>query len=78
MDNKQLATLGMILSFFLPPVGIIISAVALSKFKQSGETDGKGFAIAGLIIGIVIVVLGIAITSCITCIGIAAIGGSGY
>lgn len=79
MDNKSMAILGMILSIVVGPIGIIFSAIALNKMKQAGETDGKGFAIAGLIIGIaelVIYIGAIACIGCIGCAGIAAGGGS--
>lgn len=75
MTNKSLAILGLVLSFFVPLAGLIISAVALNKFKESGETDGKGIATAGLVIGIVIMALGLISTICLTCIGgLAALG----
>ena len=35
------------------PVGIILSAIALSQFKTSPHQKGKGLATAGLIIGII-------------------------
>lgn len=54
MDNKSFAILGLVLSIVTGIPGLIVSAIALKKFKDSGETDGKGFATAGLIIGIVI------------------------
>ncbi len=50
--TNTLAIVGFILSFFLGIVGSIICIVALSKIKKTGE-KGKGFAIAGIIIGIV-------------------------
>lgn len=64
MTNKNLAILGLVLAIVLGGLpGLIVSAVALKKMKEAGEEDGKGFAIAGLVIGIVelaIVVLTIA------------------
>lgn len=82
MDNKTMAILGLVLSIVVGPIGIIFSAIALNKMKQSGEPnpDGKGFAIAGLIIGIVEVVLYIGLIACFGCFGcvgcMAAAGGS--
>lgn len=77
MNNKSLAILGFVLSFFVSIAGLIVSAVALKKFKESGETDGKGFATAGLIIGIISLVFGIIGGACIVCtVGIAAVGGA--
>lgn len=53
MENKKtniLAVVGFILSIttFIP--GLIVSIIALSQIKKTGE-EGKGFAIAGVIIG---------------------------
>ena len=78
MDNKSFAILSFVLSFFFPLVGLIMSGIALNKFKQSGETDGKGFATAGLIIGIVAMVISVGSIICIGCIGGIAAMGSGY
>lgn len=78
MDNKSLAILGLVLSIVTTIPGLIVSAIALKKFKESGETDGKGFAVAGLVIGIVftaIAVLSIGCYACAACALIAA-GGS--
>ena len=76
MTNKNLAILGLVLSFLIPLAGLIISAVALNKFKQSGETDGKGLATAGLIIGIILMVLGLIGSICMICTGtLLAAGG---
>ena len=69
MNNQTktniLAIVGFILSFFLGIIGSIICIVALSKIKKTGE-KGKGFAIAGIVIGIVsfvvIVALGLIFT----------------
>ncbi|MCH5206222.1 MAG: DUF4190 domain-containing protein [Oscillospiraceae bacterium] len=79
MTNKNLAILGLVLSFLVPLAGLIISAVALNKFKESGETDGKGLATAGLIIGIVIMALGLVGTICsFACAGCLAAAGGSY
>ena len=64
MDNKTLAIIGFVLALVLGGLpGLIVSAIALKKMKDSGQEEGKGFAIAGLVIGIVelaIIVLSIA------------------
>ena len=66
MTNKNLAILGFVLALVLGGVpGLIVSAVALKKMKDSGDEDGKGLAIAGLIIGIVETALVILIFSCV-------------
>ncbi|MGN0678720.1 MAG: hypothetical protein ACI4JS_03560, partial [Oscillospiraceae bacterium] len=55
-----------------------ISGIALKKFKDSGETDGKGFATAGLIIGIISMVLYFGMILCFGCLGGLAAMGSTY
>jgi hypothetical protein len=50
--TNTLAIVGFILSFFVTVAGIIVSVIALRQIKQTGE-GGHGFALAGLIIGIV-------------------------
>lgn len=47
MDNKTMSILGLVLAFIVPLAGIIISAIALNKMKQSGVEEGKGLATAG-------------------------------
>lgn len=79
MDNKSMAILGLVLSIVVGPIGLIFSAIALNKMKQSGEPnpDGKGLAIAGLVIGIIEVVIYVGIIACVGCVGcLAAAGGS--
>lgn len=39
------------------PVGIILSAIGLSQINKDASQKGKGFAIAGIIIGIGFLVL---------------------
>lgn len=55
MGNNQkynvLAIVGLIFSFFVAPVGLILSIIALVQIKKTKE-KGKGLAIAGLIISI--------------------------
>ncbi len=75
MTNKGLAILGLVLDFFVTLAGLIISIVALNKFKESGETDGKGIAMAGLIVGIVLMALSLISTICVCALGgLAALG----
>lgn len=77
MDNKSFAILGLVLSIVTGIPGLIVSAIALKKFKESGETDGKGFATAGLIIGIVIAAIYVLSIGCSVCtICLAAASGS--
>lgn len=76
MDNKSFAILGLVLSIVTGIPGLIVSAVALKKFKESGETDGKGFATAGLIIGIVIAAIYVLSIGCSVCAVCVAAAGS--
>ncbi len=59
MNTKTISIVGLVLSFVFPVAGIIVSAICLKKYKNEGVTDGKSFATAGLVIGIVLTVLGI-------------------
>ena len=71
MDNKTLAIVGFVLALVLGGLpGLIVSAVALKKMKDTGNEDGKGFAIAGLVIGIVELAI---IILTVACGGAAAI-----
>ena len=45
------AILGFVFAFIVPPLGIIFSAIGLSKAKQTGKL--KGLAVAGLILSII-------------------------
>ncbi len=77
MTNKTLAIVGFVLSFFTTIPGLIVSIIALKKMNDAGETDGKGFAIAGMVIGIVttaIALLSIGCTACAICAAGAAGG----
>lgn len=73
MDTKTLSIVGLVLGILVPVAGIIVSAIALNKMKQTGVEDGKGMAMAGLIIGIVLTAIYILIVACSTCVvGLAA------
>lgn len=79
MDNKSFAILGMVLSIVTGIPGLIVSAIALKKFKDSGTEDGKGFAIAGLVIGIICAatyVISLCLCGGALCAGIAGAAGS--
>jgi hypothetical protein len=58
---NTMAIVGFILSFFISIVGIILGFVALSQIKKTGE-QGRGLAIAAIIIGFAEIVLGIIFT----------------
>ena len=48
--TNSMAVAALVCSLVLAPLGIVFGHIALSQIKRTGE-DGKGFAIAGLVIG---------------------------
>ena len=46
---------------FLAPVAIVLGALAISKIKSHPELTGNGFAVTGLILGIVAILITIAV-----------------
>ena len=70
--GKTLGVVGLILSFFSGPIGLIVSAVARSQSKKAGVKNGP--ATAGIIIGLLsTIVIVIAIIAGVA--GIAALAG---
>jgi hypothetical protein len=53
--TNTMAILALVFAFIIPLVGFILALVAMSKIKKSNE-GGKGLAIAGLIISIVLMI----------------------
>ena len=56
-NGNGFAIAGFVLAFFVPILGIIFSSIGLSKSKNLPNNAGKGLAIAGLVISIVMIVL---------------------
>ena len=52
--TNGIAIAALVTSFFVSVLGIILGFVALSQIKKSGE-NGRGLALAGIIIGFVAV-----------------------
>ncbi len=78
--TNVLAIVGFILAFFVSVAGIIVSAIALGQIKRTGE-GGRGLAIAGVIVGIVVTliwVVWIIFVWVIASAGVALGGLSGY
>lgn len=48
---KNWGVAGLILAFFIPLIGAILSHVSLNKFKHQQSQVGRGIAVAGAIIG---------------------------
>lgn len=75
-DNpKTLAIVGFVLSFFISLAGLIVSAIALKKYNETGYTDGKGFATAGLVISIICLAFSVLAVACNVCIAIGMAAG---
>lgn len=49
-EYNNLAIIGFILAFILPPVGFILGIIALSQIKQTNE-KGRGLSIAAIVLG---------------------------
>jgi len=49
-EGKTLGIVGLILSFFSGPIGLIVSAIARSQSKKAGLKNGP--ATAGIVIGL--------------------------
>lgn len=47
--------------------GIVFGAIALKKIKESGNDEGKGLAVGGLVCGIVSTALSILMFACALC-----------
>lgn len=54
--TNTLSVVGLVFAFFIPIIGLICSIVGLSQAKKRGE-KGKGFAIAGIIISVIVALL---------------------
>lgn len=73
---NTMSIVAFILAFFVSVVGIILGFVALSQIKRTGE-QGRGLALAAVIIGFVEVAIGILISIIVLiAIGIAASHGN--
>lgn len=55
---NTMAIVAFIVTFFINIVGIILGFIALSQIKRTGE-QGRGLALAAIIIGFASIVLGI-------------------
>ena len=56
--TNTMAILGLVFAFLFQPLGIIFSAIGLSQIKKTRE-NGRGLALAGLILSIVFLILGL-------------------
>jgi hypothetical protein len=58
--TNGMAIAGFVLAFFCTPLGIVFSAVGLNQTNRTGQ-KGRGLAIAGLVISIVSIIIGVAV-----------------
>lgn len=58
-SNRGLAITGLILSCCCSLPGLIISIIALCNMKRENNYDGQGFAIAGIVISIILMGLSV-------------------
>jgi len=54
-----LAILGLIFAVVTPIVGVILSAISLYNFSKGSKKKGRELAIAGLIIGLIFIIIGV-------------------
>lgn len=69
--TNTLAVLSLVFSFFFQLVGLILGIIALKQIKEKGE-EGRGLAIAGIIISIVGMVFTLILLTLIIIGGVAA------
>ena len=73
-----MAILGLVFAFVFPLVGLILSIIARGQIKRTGQR-GSGLALAGLILSVVFLVLGIiAVIVAVSSSSGTSTGGGGY
>ncbi len=78
MTTKNLTIVGLVLSFFIPLAGVIISAIALKRINEENNPENsKGMAIAGIVIGAVLMAISLISSVCIILGGFFALGSMG-
>ena len=60
-ESNGMAIAGFVLSFFIPLLGLIFSAIGVSRAKKLPQRTGYGLAVAGLIISILAIVIGVVV-----------------
>lgn len=71
--TNSLAVVSLVCAFLFAPLGIVFGHMSLSQIKKSGE-DGRGLAIAGLVISYLVLVatIVVVVVSVILVVGLAA------
>ena len=68
-----LAIVGFILAFVFSLAGLVVSIIAFSQIKKTGER-GRGLALAGVILSIVFMVISIIVSISVFSAGMAQVG----
>jgi hypothetical protein len=72
-----LAIVGFILAFVFSLAGLIVSIIAFTQIKKTGER-GRGLALAGIILSIVFMVISIVLSISVFSAGMAEVGNTTY
>jgi hypothetical protein len=56
-SQQGMAIAGLVLAFFMPLLGLIFSLIALSGMKKNRNDEGRGLAVAGLVISLIWIAL---------------------
>ncbi|HXR44195.1 MAG TPA: DUF4190 domain-containing protein [Pseudolysinimonas sp.] len=75
--TNTLAIVALILGIVVPLGGIIVGPIALGQIKRTGES-GRGLAIAGIIIGAVVILFYIILGIVLALVGAASYSDSTY
>jgi uncharacterized membrane protein len=59
--TNTLAIVGLILSFLVPIVGLVLGIIALNQLKNNPGEEGRGLAIAAIVISSIFMLIGILI-----------------
>ncbi|KUI41457.1 cyclophilin [Mycobacterium sp. IS-1590] len=71
-QTNSLAVAALVCAFVFAPLGIVFGHVSLSQIKKSGE-EGRGLAIAGLVIGYLVTILAVLVVV-VSVVVLAAVG----
>ena len=59
-ESNGMAIAGFVLSFLIPLLGLIFSSIGVSRAKRLPQRTGYGLAVAGLVISIISIAIGVA------------------
>lgn len=76
-SSNTYALVGFILSFFFPLLGLIFSIMGLQEANKKNG-DRKGFAIAGIIISVVYMVITVIVVICVWAAALSAVASYPY